>query len=69
MSDIKTEKKQTIRPIFGVQIVELIRVRLSSGAGTPEEPSRLVAQYWDKKGNLRFIEDPYTGDLGDESNT
>lgn len=68
ISQNKSEKTQTMRPIMGVQIVELIKVRVSSGAGTPEDPSRLVAQYWDKKGKLKFIEDPYIGDFDGESN-
>ena len=53
--------------ILGVQTVEVVRVKVSSGAGTPEDPVRLVVQYWNKNGKLIGQEDPYVEAL-DESN-
>lgn len=68
MGEVKTKKKSSKCPLWGAQLIEVIRVKISSGVGTPEDPARLVAQYWSKKGRLIFVEDPYTGDFDDESN-
>lgn len=54
-------------PILVVQIEEVVKVKVSSGAGTPEDPVRIVVQYWNKNGKLIGQEDPYVEDLG-ESN-
>ena len=67
MSDIKSEKKQTRNPILGVQAVEVIKIKVSSGAGTPEDPARLGVQYWNKNGKFIGKEDPYVEAL-DKSN-
>lgn len=64
----RRNKKPSKKPILGAQAVEVIKVIASSGAGTPEDPARQVAQYWSKKGRLIHIEDPYVCDFGDESN-
>ena len=69
MDKVKAEKEPSKKPILGAQVVEVIKVIGSSGAGTPEDPVRRVAQYWSKKGRLICIEDPYVCDFGDESNT
>lgn len=69
MDNVKSAKETSKKPVFSVQVTEVIKVKVSSGAGTPEDPARLVAQYWSKKGRLMFVEDPYTGDFEDESNT
>lgn len=53
--------------ILGVQTVEVIKVKVSSGEGTPEDPARLVVQYWDKNGKLIGKEDPYVEALDDNS--
>lgn len=41
-----------------VSIIEVIRTRLKvRGQGTPNDPVRLVTQYWFKDGNLLLEED------------
>lgn len=67
MSDIKSEKKLTNNPILGVRTVEVIKVKVSSSAGTPEDPARLVVQYWNKNGKLIGKEDPYVEALDDSN--
>lgn len=41
------------------KVVFVVQVEAEIGAGTKEDPVRNVIQYWDTKGNLLFILDPY----------
>ncbi len=47
---IRVEKVGKMKPIKGVEIVEVIRVRAVVGEGTKEDPVREVFQYWEKSG-------------------
>ncbi len=35
-----------------VEVNKVIRVKLTRGKGTPEDPVRIIYQYWDMEGNL-----------------
>lgn len=41
-----------------VKMEKLIKISFITGNGTEKNPTRIVIQYWDKKGNLLFTTDP-----------
>ena len=41
------------------RLITVIETKALAGAGTTEDPCRKVIQYWDLKGNLLSINDPY----------
>lgn len=42
-----------------VELVEVIHVVATRGNGTPENPTRIVHQYWSKNGDLLSEKDEY----------
>lgn len=42
-----------------VELIEVIHVRSVRGAGTKENPARVVEQYWNKNGELLAEKDKY----------
>ncbi len=45
------------------KVVSVVQVEAKIGTGTKEDPVRNVIQYWDTKGNLLFILDPYVSEV------
>lgn len=42
-----------------VELIEVIHVETTRGAGTKENPVRVVEQYWNKNGELLAEKDEY----------
>ena len=49
-----TRPKETVRPrgTDKAKVVKVIRTQSLIGRGTPEDPVRIIYQYWDFKGKL-----------------
>ena len=52
-------KKIQIKTPQLVELVEVIHVVATRGNGTPENPTRIVHQYWSKNGDLLSEKDEY----------
>lgn len=48
------------QPIHSAKVVQVIEVRVNRGAGTEEDPCRIVTQYWSQKGELLAESDSTT---------
>ena len=55
MMEVKRMEK---RPIESLRLVEVIELKVVRGAGTPDDLSRIVTQYWSKEGELLAEDDP-----------
>jgi len=51
---MKAENKNTARPrgVDGARVIQVIETEAMRGAGTEDDPCRIVHQYWDFDGNL-----------------
>lgn len=45
--------------IENVSIEKVIKIKFKKGTGEKEDPIRVAVQYWDMKGNLLKVIDPY----------
>lgn len=54
---IKDQSKNS-NVVRKVKILSVIEIMATIGSGTPDNPRRVVVQYWDFKGNLLAINDP-----------
>lgn len=63
------EEKSVIRfrGTDSAKIVKLIRTAAPMGAGTEDDPVRLVYQYWSLDGKLLFTEDDYLNGKTEET--
>ncbi len=53
------------RGVDSAKVIRVIETKAARGAGTPEQPSRMVTEYWDFEGNKLAENDP-TFSQGDE---
>lgn len=60
------ETKVNTGKVHQLRMFEVIQVITPVGSGTEIDPSRLIAEYFTKKGRKLFIEDPFTGSRLDE---
>jgi hypothetical protein len=44
-------------PVGKAEIIQVIKTVAPFGAGTKEDPVRLIFQYWDMEGNLLAVRD------------
>ena len=51
--------KDTVRIIRSAQVIQVIRTESKAGAGTEDDPNRIVIQYWSTDGSLLAIHDPF----------
>lgn len=58
-NNFKLNTKPSDIKVSCVKMVEVIEVTSTAGEGTPESPSRLVRQYWDKEGKWLANVDPW----------
>lgn len=49
--------------VRSVRSIQLIEVESVSGAGTPQDPARIVRTYWTLEGELVFCNDPYLAEM------
>lgn len=49
-------------PVNQAEIVQVIRITLTCGAGTKDDPCRGVVQYWTMDGRRIAVEDPISED-------
>lgn len=57
---------ETVRPrgTDKAKVIQVIQTKSMLGRGIPEDPVRIIYQYWDFKGNLLAENDTlFTGDL------
>ena len=54
--------KDTSRIIRSAQVIQVIRTESKAGAGTEDDPNRIVIQYWSTDGSLLAIHDPFIQD-------
>lgn len=48
------EQEKTVRPrgTDSARVIQLIETRSIEGRGTPDDPCRVIIQYWEMDGNL-----------------
>lgn len=48
--------------IRSAQVIQVIRTESKAGAGTEDDPNRIVTQYWSTDGKLLAVHDPFIRD-------
>ncbi len=48
--------------VHSAQVISVIRTESKAGAGTEEDPNRIVTQYWSTDGKLLAVHDPFIQD-------
>ncbi len=52
-----------------VEVIKVIRVKLTRGKGTPEDPVRIIYQYWDMEGILIKDNDNYLEEISSSASS
>ena len=48
--------------VYSAQVISVILTESVTGAGTEDNPNRIVAQYWSTDGELLAVHDPFIQD-------
>lgn len=54
--------EHTPSAIRSAQVISVIRTESRAGAGTEEDPNRIVVHYWSLDGSLLATQDPFIQD-------